>query len=168
VSGRREVALGAAAGAWVLTSLPRDAAAQDSGAGTIGPALRALYLRFVSAQNVLDLDRVRAELWASPDFLWVSDGRSYWGPDAMLERMKGFQSAELWRVEPDLNGARTVVLGPGLGYLSLRLVLVIGTRAAPDRLGFLVQMLGRQGPEGWRIAALLTTEDKAGEKAGGG
>src|SRR5438128_2419721 len=38
--------------------------------------VRATYERFVAAQNARDLDGVRALLLDSPQFLWVSDGRS--------------------------------------------------------------------------------------------
>lgn len=162
MSGRRILgALGILVGLRLALSPSHAVASEPTEA-----ALRALYGRFVAAQNALDVDRVRAVLWESPEFLWVSDGRPYWGPDALVERMKGFQTAGVWRVEPDLETARSVTLGPGLGYLSLTLTLVIGEKAAPDRLRFLVHMLGREGTSGWRIAALFTTEDKT--RDGGG
>lgn len=122
--------------------------------------LMALYRRFVAAQNARDLAAVRLTLWDQPDFLWVSDGRSVWGREAALARMAGFQQAPVWRVEPDLAQARPVVLDAGAGYLHLPLTLVIGAAEAPDRLRFLVSMLGIATGEGWRIAALLTTTEK--------
>lgn len=124
-------------------------------------AVRALYAGFARAQNDRDLERVRASLWESPDFLWVSDGRPYWGREAMIERMSGFQRAEIWRVEPDLAGARFVAVASGAAYLSVALTLVIGPAAGPSRLRFLVGALCREGRSGWRIAALFTTEDKS-------
>jgi hypothetical protein len=50
----------------------------------------------------------------------------------------------------------------GAAYLLLPLTLVIGAAADPARLRFLVGMLARREAEGWRIAALFTTEDKQG------
>src|SRR5690348_4334264 len=70
--------------------------------------VRALYQRFAAAQNAHDLAAVRPLLLDSPRFLWVSDGQSFWGPDAVLTRMASFQRAEVWRVEPDLARAVTV------------------------------------------------------------
>ena len=82
----------------------------------IGPALAGpkeelsvLYQRFVAAQNDRDLGAVRETLWDAPEFLWVSDGRSVWGRDALVERMAQFQKAEVWRVEPDLARSTVVV-----------------------------------------------------------
>lgn len=138
------------------------AAGAQTAPDEIGDALRGLYLRFVAAQNARDLARVRETLWDSPDFLWISDGRPFWGPDAMLERMSQFQKAEVWRVEPDLAAARPAALAGDSAYLLLPLTLVIGPAAAPSRLRFLVGMLARREETGWRIAALFTTEDKRG------
>lgn len=124
--------------------------------------VRALYGRFVAAQNARDLPAVRAMLWPSPKFLWVSDGRPFWGPDALVERMGAFQRAEVWRVDPALERSRVVEVAPGAAFLSVPLVLTIGDASAPARLAWLVGVLCRRGTDGWRIAALFTTEDKGG------
>jgi ketosteroid isomerase-like protein len=121
---------------------------------------RALYLRFVAAQNARDLDGVRVVLLDSPAFLWVSDGRTVWGREPTLARMASFQTASVWRVTPDLGAARAVELGPDAAYLHLPLELAIGSADAPDRLRFLVTVLCTRTPAGWRIASLLTTTEK--------
>ena len=122
--------------------------------------VRAVYARFLAAQNERDLPQVRSALWNSPKFLWVSDGISVWGADALVERMGQFQQAEIWHVEPDLAKAVPVELGDTTAYLHLPLVLTIGSSAKPDLLRFLVSVLGVRTPEGWRIAALFTTTEK--------
>jgi hypothetical protein len=122
--------------------------------------VRELYARFLEAQNARDLARVRSVLLDSPKFLWVSDGMSVWGPDALVERMSLFQEAEVWRVEPDLAAAVEVPVNDGAAYLHLPLVLEIGPSSGPDRLRFLVSVLGVDTGEGWRIAALFTTAEK--------
>jgi Domain of unknown function (DUF4440) len=120
----------------------------------------ALYQRFAEAQNARDLSRVRPLLLDRPDFLWVSDGQSFWGPDAVLARMASFQQAETWRVEPDLAKAVAVPVRDGVAHVHLPLVLVIGSSADPDRLRFLVSLLGVETDQGWKIAALFTTAEK--------
>lgn len=125
-------------------------------------AVRDLYGRFLSAQNARDLAAVRATLWPSPKFLWVSDGRPFWGPDALVERMAAFQRAEVWRVDPSFERSRVVEVAPDAAFLSVPLVLTIGDAAAPAHLKWLVGVLCRRGADGWRIAALFTTEDKGG------
>lgn len=122
--------------------------------------VRAVYGRFVAAQNAHDLAGVRAVLLDSPQFLWVSDGMSVWGPDLTLARMAQFQKAGVWRVEPDLDAAVAVPVSTGTAFLHLPLVLVIGAEPAPDRLRFLVSVLGVATTQGWRIAALFTTTEK--------
>lgn len=122
--------------------------------------VRTLYERFAAAQNARDLVAVRQLLLGEPRFLWVSDGQSFWGPDAVLSRMASFQKAEVWRVEPDLAHAVAVPVREGVAYLHLPLVLVIGPAINPDRLHFLVSVLGVQTDRGWRIAALFTTNEK--------
>jgi hypothetical protein len=137
-----------------LLMAPPAAAADPAG------AVRSLYERFAAAQNAHDLAAVRPLLLDGPEFLWVSDGQSFWGPDAVLARMASFQRAEVWRVEPDLDRAVAIPVREGVAYLHLPLVLVIGPRASPDRLRFLVSMLGVETEAGWRIAALFTTTEK--------
>lgn len=122
--------------------------------------VRVLYERFAAAQNARDLDRIRPLLLDTPQFLWVSDGQSFWGVDAVLARMASFQRAAVWRVEPELDRAVAVPVNDAAAYLHLPLVLVIGAEDSPDRLRFLVSVLGVETHAGWRIAALFTTTEK--------
>jgi len=119
-----------------------------------------LYRHFVAAQNTHDLDSVRALLLDSPRFLWVSDGKTFWGRDTMIERMASFQQAQIWRVEPNLDKAVPVEVNEEAAYLHLPLTLVIGASSGPDRLRFLVSMLAVRTGDGWKIAALFTTTEK--------
>jgi len=84
-----------------LASVP----AAPAPAGTASE-VRGLYDQFLAAQNARDLEAVRAVLLPSPEFQWVSDGKSFWGPDALVARMSQFQKAELWHVTPDTARAR--------------------------------------------------------------
>ena len=122
---------------WILLLLIAAPAAADP-----ATEVRTLYGQFAAAQNARDLERVRPLLLDAPTFLWVSDGQSFWGPDAVLARMASFQGAEVWRVEPDLARAVAVPVSERVAYLHLPLVLVIGPAANPDRLRFLVSVLG--------------------------
>src|SRR5215217_9556114 len=69
-----------------LTLLAISLTATGVRAGT-AEEIRATYEAFAAAQNAHDLKRVGALLLDSPRFLWVSDGMSVWGREAMLERM---------------------------------------------------------------------------------
>ena len=120
----------------------------------------AVYTKFAAAQNTRNLENLRPFFLDSPQFLWVSDGMSIWGPEATLERMSLFQQAEVWHVDPDLANAMPVQIGPDVGYLHLPLTLTLGRAAAPETFRFLVSVLFTRTPAGWRIAALLTTTEK--------
>jgi uncharacterized protein (TIGR02246 family) len=151
----RRVTLSAA----LAAALVAGAAVPAARAGT-EEEVRALYERFYRAQNARDLGSVRGLLLESDDFLWVSDGKSFWGPDTLVERMAAFQRFAVWRVEPLLDRARVVEVAAEVAYLHLPLDLAIGAseaEAAPFR--WLVSMLCRRTGQGWRIAALFTTAD---------
>ena len=123
--------------------------------------VRAVYDQFAAAQNARDLAKVKTFLIDSPKFLWVSDGMSFWGPDALVKRMAEFQLAEVWHVDPDLADAAIVEVDDGAAYIHMPLALTIGLKAKPDVIHFLVSILCVKRVQGWRIAALFTTTEKA-------
>jgi ketosteroid isomerase-like protein len=123
--------------------------------------VRATYEQFAVAQNARDLAKVKTFLVDSPKFLWVSDGMSFWGPDALVKRMAEFQLAEVWHVDPDLGAATIIEVNDGAAYIHMPLTLTIGLKAKPDVIRFLVSILCVKQAEGWRIAALFTTTEKA-------
>lgn len=122
--------------------------------------IRELYTRFYTAQNARNLNEVAMQLADAPEFLWVSDGKSIWGRQTAIDRMRTFQQAEVWRVEPNLPAAKVIQISKKSAYLHLPLDLVIGAAAAPDRLRFLVSALCVRTMQGWKIAALFTTTAK--------
>lgn len=125
-----------------------------------GPAeeARDLYARFVAAQNAHDFPAVRATLLADERFLWVTNGLALRGPDAAIARMRGFHANEVWRIDPAWARAQVIEPGPGMVVLHVPLVLTVGRAAAPDRYRILVSALCVRGEQGWRIAALFTTD----------
>lgn len=129
--------------------------------------LRATYERFVTAQNARDLTAVRAILLDSPQFLWVSDGKTFWGRETMLERMARFQKAEFWRAYPALDQASFVEVTPDSGYVHMPLTLRFGSeKDGIFDTHFLVSILFVRGAGDWRIAALFTTIQNPDQKPG--
>jgi ketosteroid isomerase-like protein len=122
--------------------------------------VRETYRRFVAAQNARDIPAVRSFLLDSPDYLWISDGRAYWGPDAMLARFGGFQALEIWQARPGFAAMRAVAVSEDVAFLHFPLELVVGAREAPNHYHFLIDALFRRTALGWRIAALFTTDAK--------
>ena len=75
--------------------------------------------------------------------------------------MAQFQQAPVWRVEPDLGAAVAVPLSADTAYPPPAADPGDRRRAeVPDRLRFLVSVLGVATSQGWRIAALFTTTQK--------
>lgn len=121
---------------------------------------RAIYRQFAAAQNLRDLEKVGSLLLDSPDFLWVSDGKSIWGHDAGLKRMALFQEARIWHVEPDLDRSVAVTVSDDAAFLHLPLALELAfSPTDPEILKFLVSVLCVRTSQGWRIAALFTTTE---------
>jgi ketosteroid isomerase-like protein len=128
---------------------------------SVADEVRAVYDQFAAAQNARDLAKVKTFLVDSPKFLWVSDGMSFWGPDALVKRMAEFQLAEVWHIDPDLANAAIVEVDDAAAYIHMPLALTIGLKAKPDVIHFLVSILCVKQSQGWRIAALFTTTEKA-------
>lgn len=122
--------------------------------------VRDLYSGFAAAQNAHDTDAIRSFLSESPDFLWISDGKPLWGRDEMITRLSSFQKSEVWRVEPEYAASRVIVLDDTSAVLHIPLVLVVGSKADPARLKWLVEVLCQKEADGWRIAGLFTAQDK--------
>jgi uncharacterized protein (TIGR02246 family) len=144
----------------VLAILFALAGPASSKAKSVADDIRALYDRFVTAQNNRDLDAVRQALSDREDFLWISDGKPFWGREAMIARMASFQEAEVWRVEPDYASAKVVEMSSEAAYLHVPLVLVLGRRESPAKLKWLVEVLCQKSAGEWRISGLFTAADK--------
>ena len=132
-----------------------------------GPAeeARRVYAEFVEAQNAHDLQRVRGLFIDSPHFLWVTNGLPVWGPEAAVQRLARFHANEVWRIETDESRARAVEVNTQTGLLHVPLVLVVGPAVAPQRYRILVSAVVTGTEAGWRIAALLTTNENTDEAA---
>jgi len=130
--------------------------------GRAGPLdeVRATYERFLAAQNARDIAAVRAFLWDSPSFCWVSDGQTFWGRETMLARFARFQELEVWEARPDRARMVAVQVSADVAYLHFPLELALGAMPDPERIPFLVSALFRRIDAAWRIAALFTTIEK--------
>ena len=120
--------------------------------------VRAIYERFVAAQNARDVPAMRSLLLDRPEFLWVSNGQSFWGRETMLARLTSYQSNAVWRARPDLTHAVVVEVSPTSAFIHLPLALDIGTAAHSfNETRFLVSGLFVKTAQGWKISALFTT-----------
>ncbi len=144
----------------LLTAAAFGVALLCAGAAHADPAdeARALYDRFVAAENASDFAALGTVLLDSPKFLWVTNGLAIWGRDTAIKRMAEYHKAEVWHIEPDYSQAAVVEVNAETSFLHVPLELTIGSKAdGPDHFRFLISALCVATPQGWRIAALFTT-----------
>ncbi len=154
---RHGAALGLAAVAAAAAG-GRGASAQTTGTGAspVDAEARALFERFVAAQNAHDATAVEALLWDSPNLLWITRGQAIWGRAAAMERFRALY-AGTWRLEPDMAQFRAAALGPGAAQLFVPVLFTIGAagQAAQPTRFLMNQTLRREGDGAWRVASIL-------------
>lgn len=117
--------------------------------------VRALFDRFVRAQNAHDLSAVGELLLDSPNFLWITRGAPIWGRDAALKRFEALYKGT-WRLEPVAADLRVIVLGEGVAQLYVPIVFTIGPAgqaAQPTR--FLMNQVLVKTATGWKVSSIL-------------
>ena len=141
-----------------LAALAAAAFAPPAPGQTAGPAeaeARALFERFVAAQNTHDAAAVEALLWDSPGFLWITRGTAVWGREAAMERFRGLYRGT-WQLEPDMAQFRAVALGPDAAQLFVPVLFTIGAAGQPAQPArFLMNQTLRREGDSWRIASIL-------------
>jgi hypothetical protein len=78
----------------------------------VGPApagtedeVKALFAKFLAAQNAHDLKAVGELLQDSPQFLWITRGTPIWGRDAALKRFEALYQGT-WSLDPKIDELR--------------------------------------------------------------
>ena len=70
---------------------------------------RALFTKFVAAQNAHNADDVKAMLWNSPSMLLFARGVETRGPEAVAARFKEYYEGT-WHLEPDMSQFRVAAI----------------------------------------------------------
>jgi hypothetical protein len=117
--------------------------------------VKVVFDRFVVAQNAHNLSAVRALLWDSPDFLWITRGTPIWGRDAALKRFEALYQGT-WKLSPDTSKLKVTVLTDTAAQLFVPIMFNIGPpgQPAPDAPFLMNQTLVKTAG-GWRIASIL-------------
>jgi ketosteroid isomerase-like protein len=139
--------------ALAAAAVGRPASTQTASAG---PAeARALFERFVAAQNAHDATAVEATLSDTPDFLWITRGTAIWGRVAAMERFRTLYQGT-WRLEPEIAQFRAVALGSEAAQIFVPVLFTIGAAGQPAQpTRFLLNQTLRREGNGWRIASIL-------------
>jgi ketosteroid isomerase-like protein len=117
--------------------------------------VKALFERFVTAQNAHDASAVRDLLLDSPNFLWISRGITIWGRDAAIKRFETFYQGT-WRLSPDSSSLKIIMLGDSAAQLYAPIMFTTGAPGQPAQDGpTLMNQTLVKTPAGWRVASIL-------------
>jgi uncharacterized protein (TIGR02246 family) len=128
-----------------------------SGAAQAGSEdeVKALFTKFVAAQNAHDLKVVGELLQDSPNFLWVTRGTPVWGRDAALKRFEALYQGT-WSLDPKSEELKVIELQPGVAQLYVPITFMIapaGQTAQPMR--FLMNQVLVKTTDGWKVSSIV-------------
>src|SRR3954462_11501571 len=75
--------------------------------------VKALFAKFVAAQNAHDLKAVGDLLQDTPLFLWITRGQPIWGRDAALKRFEVLYQGT-WSLDPKMDELKVIEVQPGV------------------------------------------------------
>jgi uncharacterized protein (TIGR02246 family) len=117
--------------------------------------VKALFAKFIAAQNAHDIKAVGDILEDSPRFLWITRGAALWGRDAALKRYEeNYQGT--WQLEPKFDEVQITEIAPGVVRVFAPSVFTIapaGQTAQPRR--FLLTQVYVKTAESWKLSTLL-------------
>jgi uncharacterized protein (TIGR02246 family) len=117
--------------------------------------VRAVFERFVTAQNAHDLKAVADLLQDSPNFLWITRGAPIWGREAALKRFEALYQGT-WRLEPEASALKVIMLGEHTAQLYVPIMFTIGGPGQPAQpMRFLMNQILVKTPGGWRVSSIL-------------
>jgi hypothetical protein len=138
---------------FVIMTVPLGAHAS---AATYEAEARALFTKFVAAQNAHSVSRVKAMLWNSPSTLLLARGAEIRGPGAIADRFKEYYEGT-WHVEPDMSLFHVTLISKDVMQF---LVPVVFTRGLPNQPlqdnKFLVTQTLVHDANGWHIASIIS------------
>jgi ketosteroid isomerase-like protein len=117
--------------------------------------VRAVFDRFVAAQNAHDLKAVEGLLLASPEFLWITRGTPIWGADAALKRFAALYKGT-WHLDPAMTALKMVAIGDGAAQLYVPITFTIGPSGQPAQaMRYLMNLILVKSAAGWRVSSIL-------------
>jgi uncharacterized protein (TIGR02246 family) len=117
--------------------------------------VKALFAKFVAAQNAHDLKAVGELLQDSPQFLWITRGVPVWGRNAALKRFEALYQGT-WSLDPKIDELKVIELQPGVAQIYAPITFMIspvGQAAQPAR--FLMNLVAVKTADGWKVSSIL-------------
>ena len=116
---------------------------------------RALFTRFVAAQNAHDVSEVKSMLWKSPQMLFFSRGVETRGADAVAERFTEYYKGT-WHLEPDMSKFRITTISNDVAQILVPIVFTRGLPGAqPQSDTFLISQTFVRDSQAWYVASIL-------------
>jgi hypothetical protein len=116
---------------------------------------RALFTKFVAAQNSHDAGDVKSMLWDSPGMLWFSRGVETRGRDAVAARFKEYYEGT-WHLEPDMSQFHAATISDDVMQILVPVVFTRGLAGKPPQDNtFLISQTFVRDANGWHIASIL-------------
>lgn len=117
--------------------------------------VKAVFERFVVAQNAHDLKTVGELLLDAPHFLWITRGTPTWGREAALKRFETLYQGT-WRLEPDTASLRVMMVGDNTAHVYVPIVFTTGAAGQEAQTTrFLMNQILVKTSGGWRVASIL-------------
>jgi uncharacterized protein (TIGR02246 family) len=117
--------------------------------------VKAVFERFVVAQNAHDLKAVGELLLDAPHFLWITRGTPIWGREAALKRFETLYQGT-WRLEPDTASLHVMMVGDNAAHVYVPIVFTIGAAGQQAQTTrFLMNQILVKTSGGWRVASIL-------------
>ncbi|GGC75802.1 hypothetical protein GCM10011396_23770 [Undibacterium terreum] len=132
---------------------------QTANAATPQEEASAFFLKFAAAQNAHDIAAVRALLWDSPDFLWVTRGVQIRGAKAALDNFSSYYSGT-WQLEPEMDKLSVRALTADTMQILVPVVFTRGNPGqTPQKAKFLISQTLIRAADGWHVATILPVAD---------
>lgn len=142
-----KVAIALLLAAGVMMSAPAVSAPEDD--------VKACFERLVTAQNAHDANAVRDLLLDSPNFLWITRGKTIWGRDAAMKRFESLYQGT-WHLSPDSTSLKVIMLGDSAAQIYAAIMFTTGAPGQPAQDGTtLMNQTWVKTPGGWRVASIL-------------
>jgi hypothetical protein len=116
---------------------------------------RALFVKFVAAQNAHNVSDVKALLWKSPSMLLYARNVETRGPEAVADRFKQYYEGT-WHLEPDMSQFRVAVISDDVMQILVPIVFTRGLPGKPSQDNtFLISQTFVYDANGWRVASIM-------------
>jgi len=140
--------------ALLLTIMATMSSTHGSAAASEADA-KALFAKFVAAQNAHNANDVKSMLWNSPAMLFFSRGVETRGPEAVAARFKEYYDGT-WQLEPDMSQFRVAVISSDVMQILVPIVFTRGLPgASPQSNTFLISQTYVRDATTWYVASIL-------------